>query len=301
MNQREMLARMVPTNDVWKKLYPTLHRDTQMDYSVKCPFHGDTKPSLRIYVSHNFARCYGGCNRGFDNVALVSLAHVISSAEAIEWIERSFNLDLTPVKRMQELAQRRDSVPSDLDAIYSSALEDYSYLEGRAIPERVQRAYGIRRYGGYVIFPHYKWGILAALTGRACQPGIEPKHQSWQGPFGEPMFGSVDSDSKIIFVCEAQIDALSILTLGLAAVSLKLSSISPENLQTLALYSAVIIATDGDQRGREGAITLQRLIKTMTYDLHCPVGEDMNSLHVKGLLAKFLEHRISILNSLKIR
>lgn len=69
----------------------TGHRDSV----IRCPFHGrDSTPSFHLYSRTNDAFCFG-CPPGemyYDSITFVSKYQEISRVQALQWIEKQFNL-----------------------------------------------------------------------------------------------------------------------------------------------------------------------------------------------------------------
>jgi len=291
----DLLNGSIPINELWKVLFPGSHKDVDYDYSVICPFHYDTQPSLRIYQQgKNYVRCFGLCNRGWEVVDLVREAKGISKLEAFSWLADVFSLDISALQRItaiSKVARPR----TDIEEMYRESQEEWSYLKGRGISEETQRRFRVRNLGGFVLMPHFKWGILRAISGRSVTDQ-EPKHMLWEGPLGESVFGIDEVGGSTVIVCESPIDALSFQEIGLPAVSVRLAKISDEMISDLSGFGRVLIATDGDDRGEKGARELRRRLKTLVSVVPIPRGEDVNSLLMKGSLRNLMASYLGTLN-----
>ncbi len=68
---------------------------------ILCPFHGETKPSFKLYRAGNDGYCFGcGGKKGYYNTIQFAAAWVFGdrtlSSRAIAWLERRFNLPRIP-------------------------------------------------------------------------------------------------------------------------------------------------------------------------------------------------------------
>jgi DNA primase len=296
--ERSYINRAVSINSIFQLVCPELWRDQRTDYSVKCPFHGDTKPSLRIYVTRNMARCYGSCNRAFDPIALWAIAKSVNSDQAKRDIISSFDIDLQAYQRMVRLMGTTTTEREDPIALYNAADPDapamFDYLTRyRGLSEEVIRRYGLRFKDNYVIFPHYKDGIITSCSGRATLQSLEA-HLSWPGPLQEAPFGwDLADKSKPVFVCEAALDTLSLAMFNLNTISVRLASLTRSVLAELSCFPLVITATDGDKRGRSGAKQLEERLSTRVMHLETADHDDMNKMLTHGRLEEFLRLEIN--------
>jgi DNA primase len=85
----ERIREVIPFDDLVTELHGT-HATV-----ISCPFHGrDSKPSFNIYRRTNDAYCFG-CPDGhkyYDSVRFAAAKLEISRKEALEWLERKYNL-----------------------------------------------------------------------------------------------------------------------------------------------------------------------------------------------------------------
>jgi len=110
------------------------HHSTQQ---IICPFHEDTKPSARVYSDTGKLFCFT-CHKIWDSLSLVMQAKNVSLYEAVDALEKRFEID--PSKIDLEATIRfnlsKEPVP-DLTRLYS-------YVEERLIASRFKL--GLQKY-----------------------------------------------------------------------------------------------------------------------------------------------------------
>lgn len=289
---RAILAETVGINEIVRLIFPNDHRDTDMNYSIRCHFHQDTKPSLRVDMVRNVLRCYGACARAFDPVGAYAIAKEISSAEAIADLANLFSVDLNIMTRAYKILGAHEPPTYDPGEIMSESFTDQiaiDYLLSRGIPEEITLQYGIRRWRNRLVLPHEYQGMLRSVDLRALDESF-PKYLTYTSPLGDVPFGidKVDFAGPVI-LCEAAIDAMSIASIGVRAISQRINSFTPSDLELLGRFPVVVTAFDGDQTGRQRAAQVKIWLPTVVENVVLPQGKDCNNLLMAGSLLPFLQ------------
>lgn len=294
---RRSISDSIPINAVMHMIYPNLWRDSDQPYSVKCPFHGDTKPSLRVDTVHNRLKCYGACARSYDGVGAVMAAIECSEYDAIQMLTGAFRLDVTILERATVLASLHPHYDNPMTYFHDSESgtpEVYSYLTGRGILPSLISFYDIRLHEQtHLVIPHTESGFIRAVSIRSLD-GSEPRYQSIVGALGDIPFGYNQlSDGSPAFLCEGDIDKLSVESLGLPAVSVRINSLTPAIIVRLNAIPLIITIFDGDRTGREATARMIDGLSTLVVPVYLPDGHDCNSLLKSGdLISIILESSV---------
>ena len=204
----------VPIDILVKRLFPEYHQNVDQDYSIVCPFHVDSKPSLRVYKKENYARCFG-CARAWGPVQFWAEAHEITLPQAADSLLAEFDLDVAQLDRMYTLAKDSERSGEPLERYMFGGLtkELIVYLKRRGINERTMKAFGLYEVDGRVIFPHKFQKTIFCVSTRKIDSSLwGPVHTSIIGPLGYIPFGLNQIDYlRPVWVCESPIDALSLL------------------------------------------------------------------------------------------
>lgn len=166
------------------------------------------------------------------------------------------NVKLIPITL--RIQRARQSLSTDILAKYS---EDYTYLKNRGISERVQRQMGVlydRESRAAVIPWSLPNGQLANVKYRTVY-GKTFWYQKGGRPIRELVYG-IDRAGPTTVICEAEVDAMSWMEAGYAAVAVGGASFN-EWKRDVILRSPIeelIIATDNDKAGGK----LRREIET---------------------------------------
>lgn len=88
-------------------------------------------------------------------------------------------------------------------------------------------------------------------------------------------------DSDTVYVCEGEIDALTLSSCGYAAIAIPgVSQWKPHFTRCFADYAQVFVVADGDEAGYRLGAFLSTEIKARA--VRPPKGEDINSIYSKG-------------------
>lgn len=160
------------------------------------------------------------------------------------------------------------------------------YLAGRGVPDALASVAGVRYTSNWFGSPAVLFGVydrvgqLVAVAGRYLSPSAEPKARTAgrisQGVWSAP--GALDA--PYVVVCEAPIDALSLLACGVPAVAL-CGTHAPAWLPTHAAFRHVALALDADTAGDEatGKLASEFAALGAQVERWCPaVGKDWNEV-----------------------
>lgn len=254
--------------------------------NVRCTFHDDTNPSMRVNVTKGLYYCHGCGARGklaeFGKVAVPEETQLDALSRELE------QLTSTP------LADR---------GIPESALDRYRGLGtewwlGRGVTDNVIDRFdlGFDVLGDAAVIP---WrsigGRLLGLVRR--QLSAEPKYLYSRGLrihhhlYGAHLASQVPLDR--LALVEGPIDALACWSVGVPAVAMGSASLSEAQLELLCQLGPrqVLIATDADKAGRAAARHLLGVLPIWldATELWYPEGhKDPGELLQAGLLEEWL-------------
>lgn len=168
--------------------------------------------------------------------------------------------DTVALKPINLRIQRaRQSLNADILAKY---IEDYTYLKSRGISERIQRQMGVlydREKKAAVLPWHIPNGQLANVKYRKTY-GKAFWYERGGWPIRELVYG-IEKAEPTTVICEAEIDALSWQTAGVASIAVGGASFNgwKRDLILRSPIEELVIATDNDKAGGK----LRREIESM--------------------------------------
>jgi DNA primase len=235
------------------------------------PFRYDKSPSFFVSLAGEYAGCWGDSG-AYDQewasgnfTKLLSFLRNETYEETEEYLRGEYgwqdasedgNIKLIPINL--RIQRARQSLSADILAKYT---EDYSYLKSRGISERVQRQMGV------LYNPQQK---AAVIPWRLANGGLANiKYRKTYGktfwyekggkPIRELVYG-IDRAGPTTIICEAEIDALSWMEAGYAAVAVGGASFNnwKRDILLRSPIEELIIVTDNDKAGGK----LRREIET---------------------------------------
>lgn len=248
---------------------------------ARSPFRPDNSPSFYVHFTGDAAGTWGDSG-SYDEwskgglVKLLSYLRDESTEDTYDYLADKYGIreiaegDLIKIPSIA-LMERKG--PKWIPEMVMDALEDdFTYLEGRGISEATQRRIGIKYDSKHdsVAFPwRHINGQLANIKYRNTQ---EKKfYYVKDGVSIRTLVFGLDivynEGIRKVAVCEAEVDALSLWEVGLPAVALGTSSMSPEQAE-LILKSPIehlVIATDGDAAGDKVAKQIKELMGGMVH------------------------------------
>ncbi|AYA77385.1 hypothetical protein DOE78_19085 [Bacillus sp. Y1] len=224
------------------------------------PFRYDQTPSFFVNFDGAFAGCWGDSGAYDSEWASGGFAKLLAFLrnETYEETEdyllgtygmsdHSVGVKLNPpVLRIQRVRQTLNA------GILDRYTEDYTYLQKRGISERVQRQMGVRYDVGSkaAVIPWF--GVDGRLDNVKYRKIYGKTFWYYQGgrPIRELVYG-INNAGKSTIICEAEIDAMSWMEAGYAAVAVGGASFNRWKHDVLLRSSIeeLIIATDNDKAG----------------------------------------------------
>lgn len=233
-------------------------------------------PKREGYKLHCFK---GGCGFDGDLIALYQRQHGCDFNTALDELCDLYGIEIDGVRAdirpanaktrptTQRGEKRPENAPTTRD--YGQYIADCArnmgdprataYLQARGLSMETATAYGLGYDPtGYLVIPasrHY-------YTARATDPSTRPRFKNPTGARVEffNMAAIYDDDTRPVFVCEAAIDALSIIEAGGRAVGLNSASNAgkfAEAIRAKRPKKALIIALDDDEAGHKAAKVLK--------------------------------------------
>lgn len=182
------------------------------------------------------------------------------------------------------------------------------YLRSRGIGPEVAGTYrlgvlrnpllGHEQFRGRLAIPYITPKGVVTFTFRCLQNHIckesvvglggdgRPRHcKKYRAPSGmeRTLYNVLDfkKDSDTVYVCEGEIDALTLSVCGFAAVAIPgVQQWKPQFTKCFLDYTQIFVVADGDEAGYRLGAFLSTEIKARA--VRPPKGEDVNSIYVKG-------------------
>ena len=224
------------------------------------PFRYDKTPSFFVNLSGQYAGCFGDSG-AYDAewasgnfTKLLSFLRNETYEETEEYLlgeygftQATETVELRPIN----LRIQRSRQPLNTEVL-AKFTEDYTYLEKRGISERVQRQMGV------LYDPQSKAAVLPWFT--ADQRLANVKYRKTYGktfwyekggkPIRELVYG-IEKAEPTTVICEAEIDALSWQTAGVASIAVGGASFNrwKRDLILRSPIEELIIVTDNDKAG----------------------------------------------------
>ena len=280
---------------------------------LKCPFHKDDKPSLRIYPKTNTYTCFG-CGKTGDTIQFIQDIEKITKHQAIKKAETLISQSITIAPTKQEVAEinYKELFPK-LQASLPRSEKAVEYLKSRNL-------YDIKIEMGYNGGSHYKSlknclifplknqsNEIVSFYGRSVNGN--GKHYYTTNRKGlYPAYPNQETQTLIL--TESIIDATTVNkytnyqalalygTNGLTA-EIKTAIAELEQLQEIILFF------DGDHAGREANKKYSKELnelkpKVKISAVETPETEDPNSLvigHEPEILSHLIENRTTLFSS----
>lgn len=271
-------------------------RWTEEKLIAASPFRYDVTPSFFVSLEHGGWKDSGAYDVDWESggfVKLLSFLREETYAETVEYLHEKYSVSIYEDWTLPEIAvkQRRQPIVLPEESIEPYAFR-HAYLCRRGISERVQQFLGVgytkQRKAVTIPWRHVN-GTLANVKYRKVRGKA-----FWYRKDSEPIRRLVYALDKVekhemkrVYVCEAEIDAMSIWTAGAAAVAVGGASVSRYQLDSLRRtgVETFVLATDNDKAGVKlrnqlrdglrGVGALERLI----FD-----GKDVNEALIAGTL-----------------
>lgn len=265
-------------------------------FVVTCPFHADhneKKPACTVFdndkgtFTHGDFHCFV-CGESGNLSKLVGKAFYRDEEFGRSWLWENFGdileereiyfptLDLEKPKR-----EEREYLD---EKILDTFQPHHPYMDVRKLSPSVCEEYKVKYdpSTNSIIFPVWdKDGGLHMLTRRSVTGKTFIIDENKEKPV-YLLSHMLKRGVPYVLVCESQINALTCLTHGIAAVATFGSNVTQSQIEELdkSGLSSIIIAFDGDEAGRRGARRLKsKLRKDKFIDIvELPDGKDINDL-----------------------
>jgi DNA primase len=225
------------------------------------PFRYDKTPSFFVNFTGEYAGCWGDSGaydadwESGNFTKLLSFLRNETNEETEEYLIGEYGVpsdgtDSVILRPINLRIQRaRQSLSADILAKYT---EDYSYLKSRGISERVQRQMGVLydRESKAAVIP---WNLTEKKVNNVKFRTVYGK-TFWYYKGGQPireLVYGIERAQATTIICEAEIDALSWMEAGYAAVAVGGASFNgwKRDLILRSPIEELIIATDNDKAG----------------------------------------------------
>lgn len=282
MNLAEYVQKVVDPASYYAKL---LGVDTQgkAEIRVPCLFHQDRKnPNLNINVKNGKFHCFACEAKGSGIVQFEALVSNVPQNKAALRLFRKFIHKTIPKKQVLEWA----------DQLKTSKFAKQALLS-RGIPIAVASKLNIGFNGYRLTFPVVnRFGLV--VNAKLWGPGKDPKWISYKNPakpdckYGSPpMLWPGNLINKLtgrhrIYVCEGEIDTLTLLSLGLVAVTSTGGCGNwARTCSDLFAGHEVVICYDNDDAGKDGARKTVQELKNVAQNIRvlkipAKYGKDVN-------------------------
>ena len=261
---------------------------------VTCPYHKEgheNRPSCSIYSNYDgniepgFLHCFT-CGEAEPLYKVVGFVLGINDESAKEWlIDRFDNSIIEKTFWMPELDINTKS--NDSSIIDENKLLDFAYIHpymyNRKLTDEVINKFkiGYDKETDSIVFPVWdELGNLVMITKRS----VTGKKYYIQANKKKPVYllnYIIKENIDTVYVCESQINALTLWTWGYPAIAL-IGTGSKEQYEILKVSGVrnYILCFDGDNAGKKGT---QRFLNAMNNNVFIivkdiPNGKDVNDL-----------------------
>ena len=129
---------------------------------IRCPFHNEKTPSMKLYAEENRWHCFGGCHKGGDSIAFVQEMESLDFLAAAERVNRICGLGLNlgqketldERKKREKRQEQRDILArfNAWESAFYQRLANCIYIGNHALaigpPWTAQEEEAIRRMAG---------------------------------------------------------------------------------------------------------------------------------------------------------
>lgn len=248
---------------------------------ARSPFRPDNSPSFYVHFTGEAAGTWGDSG-GYDEWAKGGLVKLLAylrdetTEEVYDYLSDKYGIreiaegDLI---KLPSIALTERKGPTFLPETILEALDDnFDYLIGRGISEETQRRLGIK-YNARSKSVAFPWRHINGQLANVKYRNTDKKLFFYENDgisIRTLVFGLdivYNEGIRKVAVCEAEVDALSLWEVGLPAIALGTSSMSPEQAE-LILKSPIdhlVIATDADAAGDKVAKQIKELMGGMVH------------------------------------
>lgn len=265
------------------------------DYVLcSCPFHKDgaeRHPSLGIVSSNDTDKEFGvyhcfTCGSKGPLELLVARVLGCETEDAIKWLQNRFglyaeeaalNINLEPIETQKEKPSIKSQKPLNLDYTHP-------YLLKRHLDLKVCKRFGVGydKDTGYIVFPVYDdRGRFCFYTRRSVYGKKFIIDKNAQKPV-YLLNEVLRNNCSEVYICESQINALTLWSWGYPAVAL-FGTGSSDQYKILNKASSILkinLCLDGDNAGKSGTLKLIKNLSNRFFIdvVEIPRGKDVNDL-----------------------
>lgn len=226
---------------------------------VFCPWHDDnTTPNLQVYPDHVY--CFA-CGKAADSINFVQQQEGLNFYDAVDFIykhksDKPIEINKPTVEISEdEVKQWRNNLRSlDLGAVTA-----YRYLQERGLEWQFYSNLMLGYVWDAICIPHFVNGKCVNVKYRNLS-GNGPKYNSVPGKqfthlYPYDYFRMKYGNSKILFLCEGEFDAMILLQAGLPAVSVPagVNTDLSKHLMFFKQFNKVYVCFDQDEAGSKAA------------------------------------------------
>lgn len=258
------------------------------------PFREDNSPSFYVNFNNDWSGTWGDSGTGETGnlVSLVAELHGITYEEAWEQLRDEFFVKPYDVPEISINLKQRE-VPTTFEL---PKWRPSPYLERRGISHATQLDYMVNEADGQINLPYIDGsGLVRALKHRRVAEK-DFWYQAGTQSINDLLFGYhlvYEKRPTTLFICEAEIDAMSAYELGYVGVSTGSAHISQRQVDLLLKTNItnIVIATDNDMAGNKAAQAIfDKLSNRGQFSIYrtiLPDGWDLNDhLQRRGKLPK---------------
>lgn len=276
----------VDPEQYYKKLFPDISwASGSNETRVLSPFVDETVPSLSLNKDTGawYSFCASDEHGGNSIISFQAAYYDCSNREAARTIFHQFIHPIIPVQKVHKWIKKLWGTPTVL-----------RYLQSRLIGKRTIKQYELGWNGTRIVIPiKNEFGLC--INAKLCDPAAKdkiPKMLSYTDDKEERSYGSPTTLYPMatlmelndpIFICEGEWDTLSLLSIGISAVTSTTGAKTwPGRHNELFRNRRVVLVYDNDEPGREGSkrvfkqlINVAKNIKQI--DIPRRYGKDVNN------------------------
>lgn len=162
------------------------HLQPNKNSLIKCPFHDDKDPSLKVYTSTNTFNCFG-CGKAGDVIEFIQLKENCTKHEAIMKAKSLANLN-EPIEPMKQENQDKDLLPriavlskvaQDSKASFKRTAKARDYIRERKLdPDKLEVGYIGTDFGKTWNRQLQESGLQLGILKESRQNSIAPKFRN---------------------------------------------------------------------------------------------------------------------------
>jgi len=274
-------------------------------YLWKCPFHGDTDPSLAVTPDTGTFYCFG-CGETGDAIGWLMKKRGMSYKEACKYVGKEYTRPSPPPK--EETVRHVDPPSEEWQTAVEYIIREtvpihdervLNWFQKRGLIQRTLDAWRI----GYNSYPQVisgLWvpqGITIPCFGagnfwylkvrRPPWSGKNPKYTHIKG--GKLMLYAVSSvkGKRPLLICESELDAVLVWqeaysVIDVVAVGSARSKLTDTALLHLAKSTQWYVVLDPDEAGKKGAEWWKIFSPWRVKIVNPPYGRDITDFHMQG-------------------